>query len=114
MIRFIAIVLTAFLARVNAVYTIANPSCMNITREPAISHQARLSELSSAGDDAAVCARAADENKIIAPKTVAPNASCDRLGIISPVLDMTGGPRSAPPGNGWRAKSEKRKPRSAR
>src|ERR1700688_5021368 len=109
MIRFIAMVLTAFLARVNPVSTIANPSCMNITRKPATSNHARLSELSSAGDDAAVWARAADEAKIITAKAVAPNAICDRLVIISPVLDKTGGPRSAPPGNGWRAKSEARK-----
>src|SRR6266852_5863595 len=109
MIRFIAMVLTAFLERVNPVSTIANPSCMNITRKPATSSHARLSELSSGGEDAAVWARAREEEKITTAKAAAPNASCDRLRIISPVLDKTGAPRWAPPGNGWRAKSETQK-----
>ena len=43
---FIAIVLTAFLERVNPVSTIAKPTCMNITRKPAISTQTRLSAIS--------------------------------------------------------------------
>src|SRR5271165_3021792 len=91
MIRFIAIVLTAFFDRVNPVSTIANPSCMNITRKPAISSHARLSELSSGGDDAAVCAHASNGNDNSASAaTVAANPSCDRLGIISTDLDMTG------------------------
>ena len=63
MMKFIAIVLTAFLERVKPVSTIANPSCMNITRKPATSSHARLSELSSGGDDAAVCACAERERK---------------------------------------------------
>jgi len=46
-----------FFERVKPVSTIAKPSCMNITRKPAISSHARFSELSSGGDDAAVCAR---------------------------------------------------------
>src|SRR5882762_4892366 len=40
------IVLTAFLARVKPVSTIANPTCMNMTRKPAMSTQARLSDCS--------------------------------------------------------------------
>ncbi len=85
-------VLTAFLERVKPVSTIANPSCMNITRKPAISSHARLSELSSGGDDAAVCARASNgnENSASATTVAAANPSCDRLGIISTDLDMTG------------------------
>src|SRR5882724_39357 len=39
-------VLTAFLARVNPVSTIANPTCMNMTRKPAMSTHARLSDCS--------------------------------------------------------------------
>ena len=46
MTMFIAIVCTAFLARVKPVSTIAKPTCMNITRKPAISTQARLSAIS--------------------------------------------------------------------
>ncbi len=99
-------VLTAFLERVNPVSTIANPSCMNITRKPATSSHARFSELSSGGDDAAVCARASGENSVSAAKVAAANPSCDRLGIISPALDMTGAGESATPGNGLQAKSE--------
>src|SRR5579859_4691772 len=108
MIKFIAIVLTAFLERVKPVSIIANPSCMNITRKPAISSQARLSELSSGGDEAAVCARATigDENSASAAKVAAANPSCERLGIISPALDMTGAEDPSPPGNGLRAKSK--------
>src|SRR6267378_3954965 len=40
------IVLTAFLARVKPVSTIANPTCMNMTRKPAMSTHARLSDCS--------------------------------------------------------------------
>src|SRR5712664_135121 len=40
------IVLTAFLARVKPVSTIANPTCMNMTRKPAMSTNARLSDCS--------------------------------------------------------------------
>src|SRR5215467_14598114 len=40
--RFIAIVLTAFLDRVKPVSTIAKPACMNITRNPHPSTQARF------------------------------------------------------------------------
>src|SRR5208282_5014499 len=102
MIKFIAMVLTAFLERVNPVSSIANPSCMNITRNPATSSHARLSELSSGGDDAAVCARAIDgnenEHSASAAKVAAANPSCDRLGIISPALEMTGAEQTAPPG----------------
>ena len=113
MIRFIAIVLTAFLARVNPVSTIANPSCMNITRNPAISSHARFSEFSSGGVDAAVCARAINGNakSASAMKTAATNLSCDRLGIISSALDMTGAEESLLPGNGLRAKSKTEMPR---
>src|SRR6202171_3910787 len=39
-------VLTAFLARVKPVSTIANPTCMNMTRKPAMSTHARLSDCS--------------------------------------------------------------------
>src|SRR5437763_13037778 len=46
MTRFIPMVLTAFLARVNPVSTIAKPTCMNITRNPAMSTHARLSDCS--------------------------------------------------------------------
>src|SRR5580704_16183784 len=108
MMRFIAIVLTAFLERVKPVSSIAKPSCMNITRKPATSSHARLSELSSGGDDAAVCARAADENEnnASAANMAAANPSCDRLGIISSALDMTGAEESSPPGNGLRARSK--------
>src|ERR1700724_4680747 len=108
MIRFIAIVLTAFLARVNPVSTIANPSCMNITRKPAISSHARFSELSSGGDDAPVCAleNKGNENSAIATKTVAANLGCDRLGIISSALDMTGAAEPSLPGSGLGAKSK--------
>src|ERR1035441_76829 len=104
MIKFIAMVLTAFLERVNPVSTIANPSCMNITRNPATSSHARFSELSSGGDDAGAWGRASDENSVSAVKVAAANPSCDRLGIISPVLDMTGAAESATPGNGLPAK----------
>ncbi len=45
---FIAIVLTAFLARVKPVSTIAKPTCMNITRNPASSTQSRFSATSGA------------------------------------------------------------------
>src|SRR5271166_5782724 len=100
MIKFIAMVLTAFLERVKPVSTIANPSCMNITRNPATSSHARLSELSSGGDDAAVCARATDENSVSATTVAAASPSCDRLGIISSALDMTGAAEPALPGNG--------------
>ena len=106
-------VLTAFFERVNPVSTIANPSCMNITRKPAISSHARFSELSSGGDDAAVCARATDENSISAATVAAANPSCDRLGIISSALDMTGAEEPWTPGNGLRAKSKVKRPRSA-
>src|SRR2546426_309465 len=46
MTRFMPMVLTAFLARVNPVSTIAKPTCMNITRNPAMSTHARLSDCS--------------------------------------------------------------------
>src|SRR5258708_29460212 len=46
MSRFIAMVLSAFLARVNPVSTSANPSCMNMTRKAPRSTQARLSDCS--------------------------------------------------------------------
>src|SRR5438445_12547022 len=46
MTRFIPMVLTAFLARVDPVSTIAKPTCMNITRNPAMSTHARLSDCS--------------------------------------------------------------------
>src|SRR5271168_2859505 len=107
MIRFIAMVLTAFLERVKPVSTIANPSCMNITRKPATSSHARFSELSSGGDDAAVCAFAAKgkANNAGAMKTAATNPGCDRLGIISSALDKTGAEEFSPPGNGLRARS---------
>src|SRR6266851_286228 len=50
MTMFIAIVLTAFFDRVNPVSSIAKPTCMNITRKPPTSTQARLSEaVSEAG-----------------------------------------------------------------
>ena len=62
MIRFIAIVLTAFFARVKPVSSIAKPACMNITRKPPTSTQARFTEFSSGGVDAAVCARASNGN----------------------------------------------------
>ena len=115
MIRFIAIVLTAFFERVKPVSTIANPSCMNITRKPAISSHARFSELSSGGDDAAVCARAiiGNENSASAAKIAAANPICDRLGIISSALDMTGAEHPSPPGNGLRARSKTKKRQSA-
>src|SRR5271165_6838727 len=104
MIKFIPMVLTAFLERVNPVSSIANPSCMNITRNPAISSHARFSELSSGGDDVAVCALTIDgneiENSVSTARAAAVNPSCDRLGIISSALDMTGAVQSAPPGNG--------------
>src|SRR5215472_2559024 len=108
MIRFIAIVLTAFFERVNPVSSIANPSCMNITRNAATRSHARFNELSSGGIDAAVCACAADatQNIASAAKIAATAPSCDRLGIISPALDMTGAEKSALPGNGLPAKSE--------
>src|SRR2546428_1570321 len=46
MTRFMPMVLTAFLARVNPVSTIAKPTCMDITRNPAMSTHARLSDCS--------------------------------------------------------------------
>ena len=46
MTMFIAMVFTAFLARVNPVSTMAKPTCMNITRNPAISTQTRFSAIS--------------------------------------------------------------------
>src|ERR1700684_92794 len=49
MMKFIAIVWTAFLARVNPVSTIAKPSCMNITRNEHRSSHARLRECSAMG-----------------------------------------------------------------
>ena len=56
--KFIAIVLTAFLARVKPVSSIAKPSCMNITRKPPTSTQARLSDCSRPAAGAASWARA--------------------------------------------------------
>src|SRR5580692_1777802 len=44
MTKFIAIVCTAFFARVKPVSTMANPSCMNITRNAQTRTQAKLSE----------------------------------------------------------------------
>ena len=99
------------LDRVKPVSTIANPSCMNITRKPAISSHARFSELSSGGDEAAVCARATDEKIISAASVAAASPSCDRLGIISSALDMTGAAETALPGNGLRARSKEKRPR---
>src|SRR5579872_1164347 len=46
MTRFIAIVCTAFLVRVKPVSTMAKPSCMNITRNEAMSTHARFSDVS--------------------------------------------------------------------
>src|SRR5438445_285467 len=40
--KFIVIVCAAFLARVNPVPTIANPACMNITRNPATNAHTKL------------------------------------------------------------------------
>src|SRR5205823_14306883 len=40
--KFIVIVCAAFLARVNPVSTIANPACMNITRNPATNVHTKL------------------------------------------------------------------------
>ena len=55
--RFIAIVLTAFLDRVKPVSSIAKPTCMNITRNPPTSTQARLSDgASEACEVSAFCA----------------------------------------------------------
>src|SRR5277367_1161788 len=44
MIRFIAMVLTALRERVKPVSSIAKPTCMNMTRNPQTSTQARLSD----------------------------------------------------------------------
>ena len=65
-------------------------------------------ELSSGGDDVAVCARAiiGNENSASTAKIAAANPSCERLGIISPALDMSGAEHPSPPGNGLRAKSK--------
>src|SRR5689334_21274097 len=46
MTKLIAIVLTAFFARVNPVSTSANPACMNMTRKAATRTQATLSDAS--------------------------------------------------------------------
>ena len=46
MTKFIAMVFTAFFERVNPVSSIANPTCMNITRKPAISTHARFRDWS--------------------------------------------------------------------
>ena len=43
--KFIAIVCVAFLARQNPVSTIANPACMNITRNPASRVQTMFNEI---------------------------------------------------------------------
>src|SRR3979490_359211 len=40
--KFIVMVCAAFFARVKPVSTSAKPACMNITRKPATSHQAKL------------------------------------------------------------------------
>ena len=44
MMKFIAMVLTAFFERVKPVSSIANPTCMNITRKPATNTHARFSD----------------------------------------------------------------------
>src|ERR1700686_688506 len=49
MIRFMAMVLTAFFARGNPVSTRANPTCMNMTRKAPRSTQARLMDCASCG-----------------------------------------------------------------
>src|SRR5689334_10025889 len=46
MTKFMAMLLTAFLARTQPVSNKAKPTCMNITRNPPIKSQARLSDCS--------------------------------------------------------------------
>src|SRR5216683_5138254 len=116
--KFIAIVLTAFLARVKPVSSIAKPSCMNITRKPVISTQARLSEfvrlsisraraipLSARADDGKESRRTHVANA--APAASGPDRRIASLGrgIILPPHDRNDAAASAPRGSDWRARS---------
>src|SRR5215469_10660560 len=81
MIRFIAIVLTAFLERVNPVSNIANPTCMNITRNPATSTQARLSDCSTPVPDGAAIAAPGQSTR-----TAPSKAGCGKKHCPQPAL----------------------------